>query len=281
MSALADCVRIPEPAVAGQGRSDESPNPTLLCIDSLMWQRSDSALARLLPYFDTCRTDGACTASTAYNHHYAHLLLAELLYKNDCAQITRPELLRAVDYFDSLVRQAPSPKSGLSRRAGELKKTQPKNLSTHAFLAARAHYINGVGYYENDSVTEACREYLQALEIMEGHFKEKELVGHKAQFMAYTFNRLGAIFSDQYMMETAIICFENALHYSLISPTSPLGVSRIFNCIGLQFAMLEDFEQALHYYGKALEQMPDTDNATYHDIQSHIALCNYNMGLRA
>ncbi len=98
------------------------PEPDLTAIDSLMWQRPGSALARLLPYFDTCRTDGArnasqdniggdCrygvhTVSTAYNRHYAQLLLAELLYKKDYAQTTRPELLRAADYFDSLVRQA-------------------------------------------------------------------------------------------------------------------------------------------------------------------------------
>ena len=26
--------------------------------------------------------------------------------------------------------------------------------------AARAHYINGVGYYENDSAVQACTEYI-------------------------------------------------------------------------------------------------------------------------
>ena len=49
---------------------------------------------------------------------YAQLLLSELLYKNDLAQTNRSELLRIVDRFDST-----------------------------PFLSARAHYINGVGYY--------------------------------------------------------------------------------------------------------------------------------------
>ena len=59
-----------------------SVSPELQAIDSLMWQRPDSALVRLLPWFDTCCGDAARHVSTAYNDHYAHLLLAELLYKN-------------------------------------------------------------------------------------------------------------------------------------------------------------------------------------------------------
>ena len=73
----------------------------LSAIDSLMWQRPDSALMRLLPYFDTCRDD-VHTVSTSFDRHYANLLLAELLYKNDYIQSNRMELLQAVAYFDSL-----------------------------------------------------------------------------------------------------------------------------------------------------------------------------------
>jgi hypothetical protein len=39
------------------------------------------------------------------------------------------------------------------------------------FLSARAHYINGVGYVEKDSVVEACTEYLKTLKIMETHLR--------------------------------------------------------------------------------------------------------------
>ncbi len=58
-------------------------SPELSAIDSLMWQRPDSALMCLLPYFDTCCRDGVHTVSTTHDCHYANLLLAELLYKND------------------------------------------------------------------------------------------------------------------------------------------------------------------------------------------------------
>lgn len=46
------------------------------------------------------------------------------------------------------------------------------------------------GYYELDSIVEACEEYILALEIMEEHFDEKELVGKKARFMALTYTHL-------------------------------------------------------------------------------------------
>ena len=82
------------------------PSMELQAIDSLLWQQPDSALWRLTTWFDTCR-DGVHTVSTNYDRHYAHLLLAELLYKNDYAQTNREELRQAVTFFDSLVRQAP------------------------------------------------------------------------------------------------------------------------------------------------------------------------------
>ena len=137
-------------------------SPELSAIDSLMWQRPDSALTCLLPYFDTCcrdvsrnvsgnindvlAGDVSGNVSTTHDCHYANLLLAELLYKNDNPQLNRAELLQAVDYYDSL----------------HACTDVARNVSTNAFLDARAHYINGVGYYERDSVVEACQEYLKA-----------------------------------------------------------------------------------------------------------------------
>ena len=72
-------------------------SPDLAAIDSLMWRQPDSALTRLLPCFDTCCNDARFCVSTAteYNRHYANLLLAELLYKNDYAQTNLPALLQA------------------------------------------------------------------------------------------------------------------------------------------------------------------------------------------
>ena len=126
----------------------ETPSPELLTVDSLMWQQPDTALACLVSCFDACTT-------TEYNRHYANLLLSELLYKNDYAQTNRPELQQAVAYFDSLLGEAPP----LQRGSGGFK-TRPNQIDQTPFLAARAHYINGVGYYENDSAVQACTEYI-------------------------------------------------------------------------------------------------------------------------
>jgi tetratricopeptide (TPR) repeat protein len=280
-------MQVPEPVAAERSRSIETPSkqvvepvetpshlitpsPELSAIDSLMWHQPDSALARLIPYLDTCTT-------TEYNRHYANLLLSELLYKNDYAQTNRPALLQAMRYFDSLtliLNDTPKPKR-LIAGTDPLSLTRNDNL---AFLEARSHYINGVGYYENDSVVEACKEYLKALELMEDHFEEKELVGEKARFMTYTYNRLTELFSDQFMMETAIVYGEKALQFCMLEPASPLGASRILYQIGKQYDKLEELDKAKQYYNRALESMANTDNLVYRDIVASKALCEYDAG---
>ena len=292
MMACHPSVKVPEPV--------EGPAPELSAVDSLMWHQPDSALMRLLPYFnDTCR-DVACnvysennngnmedvaryvSTTTEYNRHYAHLLLAELLYKNDYAQTNRTELLQAVTYFDSLVRQAPPlkggrgdspPLKGGARRAGDSKTT-----SNLAFLDARAHYINGVGYYEQDSLVQACAEYLKTLEVMESHFNENELVGHRARFMAYTYNRLGDMFSEQYMMEPAIACIQQSYEFCKIAPISPYSVSNALYRIGLQYDKMHKKDSANYYYERAIELMPDNNNLYYRDLESSRALLSYQLG---
>ena len=92
--ALAACVKGPEPA--DWPGPTAMPSPAIATIDSLTWQQPDSALALLLPWFDTCRDamlasptnkPGVTALEThsmrLYDQHYAHLLLAELLYKNN------------------------------------------------------------------------------------------------------------------------------------------------------------------------------------------------------
>ena len=239
-------------------------SPELSAIDSLMWRQPDSALACLLPYFDTCCKDVSRNVSTSYNRHYANLLLSELLYKNDYAQANRPALLQAVTYFDSIM-QVPEPVEGPS-------------FKRNAFLDARAHYIKGVGYYENDSIVSACAEYLKALEEMESHFEEKDLVGEKAKFMTYTYNRLVELFSDQFMMEPAIACGEKALLFCMVEPTSSLGTSRILYQIGKQYDKMRELDKARKYYDRALESMTNTDNLVYRDIVTSKALCEYDAG---
>ena len=258
-------------------------SPELSAIDSLMWRQPDSALACLIPYFDTCCRDAKFCVSTTteYNRHYAHLLLSELLYKNDYAQTNRPALLQAMAYFDSLtltLNDTPAPKhliAGSSfREGGTLSLTRNDNI---VFLDARAHYINGVGYYERDSIVPACAEYLKALELMESRFDEKDLVGKKARFMTYTYNRLGDMFSEQYMTEPAIDCYRHSYDYSLISPISSYSVSNALYRIGKQYNKKGDKDSADYYYTQALVNMPDSTNLYYRDMVSTKALLSYQM----
>ncbi len=144
-------------------------SPELSSIDSLMWRQPDSALALLLPYYDTCCRDvsgnvsripnelgdvsgnvsripnmlgdvsGNVSTATEHDNHYVHLLLSELLYKNDYKQTNRRDLQKVVNYFDSLVCGAHPSKGG-----GGIKKDLSHSTNL-VFLDARAHYINGVG----------------------------------------------------------------------------------------------------------------------------------------
>ena len=298
MGACHPSVKVPEPAVAEHSNVEgpskqvpepvEGPSPELSAIDSLMWHYPDSALMRLLPYFDTCRDVSGNVSTTAeYNHHYANLLLAELLYKNDYEQTNRPELLHAVTYFDSLtliLNDNPHKGNRHCRldRKSKIRRCEasqfPNRNDNIVFLSARAHYINGVGYYENDSVVPACKEYLKALEVMEGRIEEKELTGKKAIFMTYTYNRLTELFSAQFMMDPAITCGERALMFCRIEPTSAEGVSNILYCLGKQYDKMNEVAIARQYYGQALESMTNTDNLVYRDIVSSKALCDYLSG---
>ena len=285
--------QVPEPVVPEAHRRVEGPSPELSAIDSLMWHQPDSALACLIPYFDTCR-DVACnvypenhngnsedvaryvSTNVAFNRHYAHLLLSELLYKNDYPQTNRPALLQAVRYFDSLtftLNDTPSPRR-LIAGTDPLSLTRNDNI---VFLTARAHYINGVGYYENDSLVPACEEYLKALELMESYFNEKDLVGKKAKFMTYIYNRLGEMFSEQYMMEPALNCYRHSYDYSVISPISSYTVSNSLYHIGKQYDKKGDKDSADYYYSQALLSIPDSINLYYRDIVSSKALLSYQM----
>ena len=250
-----------------------SQNQQLQAVDSLMWRQPDSALMVLVDFAASPKADSLST----FDGHYFQMLLSELLYKNDCEQSNREELLKAVDYFDSLtivLDDTPQPRS---RHCG-LDPQSPGQNDNLVFLDARAHYINGVGYYERDSVVEACAEYLKALEVMEEQFEEKDLVGRKAQFLVYIYSRLGDVFSLQFMMESAITCFKNALVFCKIESTSDNGVSNILYRIGKQYDKKGEVDKALSYYSQALENIVDTNNMVFRDIISSKALCNYKIG---
>ena len=217
----------------------------LAAIDTLMQCQPDSALNRLLPYYDTVE-----------DRHYANLLLSELLYKNDYEQTNRDELLDAMAWYDSVAEAHPHDKD-------------------IAFLDARCHYMNGVGYYEMDSVVAACAEYLKALEIMETHFEEKDLVGYKAKFMALTHTRLCTLFSDQYLHEQAIYFGKQALLFYNKYDAEPWNIAWMFDEIGSQYEMKGDLDSAQVYYQKGIDILPDTNTITYRDLRTHIAFNSY------
>ena len=243
---------------------DNNAHAALAGIDSLMWRRSDSAFVLLQEFVVSPEAEKLDT----FDGHYCQVLISELLYKNDCEQTNREELLQAVDFFDSLIVN----KNDANKREVV---TQKQNV----FLDARAHYINGVGYYELGNVVHACAEYLKALEVMEEHFEEKELVGKKAQFMTYIYNRLGDMFYGQLLVEPAISCYKKALVFCMREPTSIYGISVILYNLGIQFDIARQKDSADYYYNKALDYMPDSNNIHYRDIRMSKALLAYNKGL--
>ena len=275
LAVMVRCGSSPDsPALTGStSQSGTAALKDLEGIDSLMWKQPDSALTVMLKFAASPEADSL----DEFEGHYCQMLISELLYKNYYEQSNREELLKAVDYFDSIV-AADGYKTDGRRDAP---RASAKNVQNTAFLDARAHYINGVGYYEKDEVVNACAEYIRTLKIMEAHFEERELVGHKARFLAYTYNRLGDLFSKQFMMESAITCYEYALVYCNIEPTSPIGVSNILYRIGKQYDKKNEIENARLYYSQALENMTVTNNMVYRDIVSSKALCDYKAGVAA
>ncbi len=253
----------------------EGPSPELVAVDSLMWRQPDSALALLLPWFDSV------AVPVEYDLHYAHLLLSELLYKNYYEQTNRAELLQAEAYFDSIsliINDSPHilwSHCGPSFR--ECGTQSPQTKDNISFLAARAHYMDGVGHYERDSLVPACREYLKALEIMEDHFGEKELTGHRALFMALINTRLGGLFSERFITEPAIYFHKKALKNCLLEQTSSLGISKNLYRIGIQFDKSGELDSAFYYYQAALQALPDTNNVVYRDINTSKLYSEYHI----
>ena len=181
---------------------------------------------------------------------YYQLLLSEALYKNDYAQTNRDELLEAMAYFDSV---------------------------HDPFLSARCHYMNGVGYHEMDSVVPACEEYMKAIQIMEEHYTEKELVGLKAKYLALAYTRLTILFSDQYLPEQAIYFSKQALSYYLKYDVEPRHITWVLYQIGLHYDMMEQSDSALFYYDKAMAFLQDSTSLAYRDISTTKAYLSYRM----
>ena len=251
ISACTRPAKVNEPAVPEQGRIVEKPSPELTVIDSMIWRHADSALVMMLEFVESPEADSL----DVFDGHYCQLLLSELLFKNYYSQSNREELLQAVVFFDSL----------------------PQNDHT-VFLDARAHYMNGVGYYEQDSVVPAVAEYYKTLELMEGHFGEKELVGRKAQLMSLSFNRLGEIYQQQMLTEPGIACFKQSMLYCQREPTSIYGISNSLQHIGMLYDMADQKDSASYYYNEAMAHMPNHDNVHYRDLRAIMAHNAYYSG---
>ena len=280
MLMLAGCGTSPRPSPRGEGGNSPAAERhpfmegeacrTLENIDSLMWQQPDSAFALLQAFAD--RPEAA--SLDGFDGHYFQLLAAELLYKNDCQQTNRKDLLRAVAYFDSLTlslddaHRPRRPHRGLDPRS-------PVRNDDPVFLTARAHYINGAGYYERDSVVEACGEYLKALETMEERFEEKELAGHKARFMALTYTHLTELFSDQYLHEQAIYFAKLSLQHYNKYQALPWHMAWVLDEIGMHYDMMSVHDSANVYYKKSIEALLDTNNLLFRDLTAHQILLSY------
>ena len=234
------------------------PSPSLSAIDSLMWHRPDSALTVMMEFAASPEADSL----DELNGHYCQLLISELLFKNNHAQSNRTELMAAMEYFDSLVNGRDAPLA-----------SAPDAIAV--FLDARVHYMNGVGYYENDSLPEACAEYLGALRIMERRFDENELVGKKARFMALTHNRLMELFSHQFMQEPAIYCGKQSVAYDRIAHSEPIHLARTLLHIGQQYTKMDEYDSAAYYYDLTLDYISDRNTLFYRDWVALTTMNNY------
>ena len=238
----------PDPLSKGEGTA----HMALENIDSLMWHHPDSALAVMMEFAASPEADSL----DVFEGHYCQVLVAELLYKNDYGQSNRTEVLKAVGYFDSI---------------------------DDGFLAARAHYMNGVGFYERDSVVAACGEYLKALEVVETHFPGIETrhgtslqPNHLPRFMALTYGRLGDLFSKQYMQEPAIICYKKALIFNSIEPTSPNGTAKTWSLLTKQYYKINQLDSAKYCLDESLRLLYDTNNMIYRDLISLSAVVYFD-----
>ena len=223
-------------------RETSKASPSLSAIDSLMWEQPDSALRVVNAFVSSQEANNM----DEFNWHYCQLLTSELLYKNHYDQNNRSDLLLAVDYFDSIGDE---------------------------FLSARAHYMNGVGHYEQDSVVEACAEYLKALEIMEKNLQPN----HGPRFMSLTYSRIGELLSSQFMQEPAIACFKKSLVFEDIEPGTPNNRSSLLLFIGKQYYKQRQCDSAEFYFNEALCRLSDTNNAIFRDLVSYKALLDYDV----
>lgn len=207
---------------------NETPHRAALdAIDTLLQQQPDSALTALLAFNDAIGD----TVLNPWERSRFHLMLAELLYKNDYTQNNRTELLAATAYYDSLAGRHPFD-------------------APLAYLQARAHYMDGVGWYEQDSIVPACQAYLKALQVMENHFKDDEMDRNMIRFMGLINYRLSELFFFNEGHAAAIETGKKALFYFLKINDNERAINAYKN-IGNCYSSILQNDSALFYMDKA------------------------------
>ena len=266
---LLSCGRRTEEAVVEPTPLPFTVSDTLLRIDTLMQSCPDSALMCIMSFRpERNAMERSGEISYTFNESYRDLLLSEALYKTDNLQLNRfvgvetygrTSLHEAIDYFDSLYAGYP----------------QNDNL---AMLSARSHYMHGVGYYENDSVVDACKEYLRTLEIMENHFDTEKLTGYKAKFLGLTYTRLGQVFYANDVAQASLKTFKKALHY--YNNADNYNLANPFRNIAGSYSLNHQPDSALLYYRKARLIAKTTNKAfVYGATLSESAPIYYDLGL--
>lgn len=148
------------------------------------------------------------------------------------------------------------------------------HLQSSSYTSAHTHYSNGLRLFQNDSLTEALDEYLNALKIME----TSDSINYHPRFTMLIHWQLGNLFSSQYMQEPAIVCYENALNYTGTSEDMPSDYTRLSKLLGAQYHRLQKYDTARYYYHEALQLLSDTNNLDYNQLQFYNAMLDCVIG---
>ena len=236
----------------------ENSYPHVVAVDSLLQRDPDSALAYLEYFFKSCGP----TPSPGFE--YTSLMLSEASFKVRREVAYCDEVGKSLVYFDSL------------------STVYPKDQDM-AFLSARAHYMNAICInngliFEDDSTTMlACQEYYKALEIMNRHFDEAQVTGHKASFLALVYARLANIYSDKFLIEPTTYFYKEVLNYKQKSNASPSSLSNTLFFLGYEFEKSEQYDSALYYYDQSLAHIADTAGVLYRNVINRKALSSYQV----
>ena len=236
---------------------NENTKPRVVVLDSLLQQFPDSAL---IYYLEPLSEDSLSSP----RKEYTNLMLSEAIFKLRREVAYCDELGSAMAYFDSVSSVYPD----------------DKDMS---FLSARAHYMNAICVnhgliFEDDSVTMlACQDFYQALDIMEQHFGDDEMKGHKASFMALVFARLANIYSDKFLIEPTIYWYRNVLKYKKKAGNSLSNLANTLFFLGYEYEKSEQYDSALLYYDQSLACMADTTGVLYRNVINRKALSSYHV----